>query len=62
MSPDSLRSGAASERLNAERVAAAPGPVGEFDTPVDPRFATFVATNFSEALPGPGWPPSTSWA
>lgn len=33
-----------------------PDQVGEFDSPVDPRFATFVATNFSEALPGPATP------
>jgi phosphohistidine swiveling domain-containing protein len=33
-----------------------PELVGEFDTPVDPRFGTFVATNFSEALPGPATP------
>jgi nucleoside-diphosphate-sugar epimerase/phosphohistidine swiveling domain-containing protein len=33
-----------------------PDLVGEFDTPVDPRFSTFVATNFSEALPGPATP------
>ena len=30
-----------------------PDLVGEFDTPVDSRFSVFVATNFSEALPGP---------
>ncbi|HEY3604450.1 MAG TPA: NAD-dependent epimerase/dehydratase family protein [Sporichthyaceae bacterium] len=35
---------------------AKPDHVGEFDSPVDPRFATFVATNFSEALPGPATP------
>jgi nucleoside-diphosphate-sugar epimerase/phosphohistidine swiveling domain-containing protein len=35
---------------------AKPDQVGEFDSPVDPRFATFVATNFSEALPGPATP------
>ncbi|HTC82064.1 MAG TPA: NAD-dependent epimerase/dehydratase family protein, partial [Acidimicrobiia bacterium] len=33
-----------------------PDLVGEFDTPVDARFSTFVATNFSEALPGPATP------
>jgi phosphohistidine swiveling domain-containing protein len=33
---------------------------GEFDTPVDPRFPTFVATNLSEALPGPFSPASAS--
>jgi nucleoside-diphosphate-sugar epimerase/phosphohistidine swiveling domain-containing protein len=26
---------------------------GEFDSPIDPRFPTYVATNLSEALPGP---------
>lgn len=36
--------------------AGKPDLVGEFDTPVDPRFSTFVATNFSEALPGPATP------
>ncbi|HYT40592.1 MAG TPA: NAD-dependent epimerase/dehydratase family protein, partial [Acidimicrobiia bacterium] len=33
-----------------------PDLVGEFDTPVDSRFSIFVATNFSEALPGPATP------
>ncbi|OBH06747.1 PEP-utilizing enzyme [Mycobacterium sp. E1747] len=33
---------------------------GEFDTPVDPRFPTFLATNLSEALPGPFSPSSAS--
>ncbi|MEW6475015.1 MAG: NAD-dependent epimerase/dehydratase family protein [Actinomycetota bacterium] len=33
-----------------------PDQVGEFDSPVDPRFNVFVATNFSEALPGPATP------
>ena len=28
------------------------GANGEFDTPVDPRFPAFIATNLSEALPG----------
>jgi nucleoside-diphosphate-sugar epimerase/phosphohistidine swiveling domain-containing protein len=39
------------------------GPVGnngEFDTPIDPRFPTFLATNLSEALPGPFSPSSAS--
>ncbi|OJZ74592.1 hypothetical protein BRW65_07690 [Mycobacterium paraffinicum] len=39
------------------------GPVGdngEFDTPIDPRFPTFLATNLSEALPGPFSPASAS--
>jgi nucleoside-diphosphate-sugar epimerase/phosphohistidine swiveling domain-containing protein len=39
------------------------GPVGlngEFDSPIDPRFPTFVATNLSEALPGPFSPASAS--
>lgn len=35
---------------------AKPEFVGEFDTPVDSRFSVFVATNFSEALPGPATP------
>ncbi len=38
------------------------GGNGEFDTPVDPRFPTFVATNLSEALPGPFSPSSASVA
>jgi len=33
---------------------------GEFDSPVDPRFPTYVATNLSEALPGPFSPASAS--
>ena len=33
---------------------------GEFDTPVDPRFPAFIATNLSEALPGPFTPSSAS--
>jgi nucleoside-diphosphate-sugar epimerase/phosphohistidine swiveling domain-containing protein len=33
---------------------------GEFDTPVDPRFPTYVASNLSEALPGPFSPSSAS--
>lgn len=33
---------------------------GEFDTPIDPRFPTFFATNLSEALPGPFSPSSAS--
>jgi phosphohistidine swiveling domain-containing protein len=36
------------------------GGNGEFDTPIDPRFPTFVATNLSEALPGPFSPSSAS--
>jgi nucleoside-diphosphate-sugar epimerase/phosphohistidine swiveling domain-containing protein len=40
---------------------AGPGGVnGEFDTPIDPRFPTFLATNLSEALPGPFTPSSAS--
>jgi nucleoside-diphosphate-sugar epimerase/phosphohistidine swiveling domain-containing protein len=35
---------------------------GEFDTPIDPRFPTFLATNLSEALPGPFSPCSASVA
>jgi phosphohistidine swiveling domain-containing protein len=34
--------------------------VGEFDTPIDPRFPAFAATNLSEALPGPFSPSSAS--
>ncbi len=36
------------------------GSNGEFDTPIDPRFPTFLATNLSEALPGPFSPSSSS--
>jgi nucleoside-diphosphate-sugar epimerase/phosphohistidine swiveling domain-containing protein len=36
------------------------GANGEFDTPIDPRFPTFLATNLSEALPGPFTPSSAS--
>jgi nucleoside-diphosphate-sugar epimerase/phosphohistidine swiveling domain-containing protein len=36
------------------------GANGEFDTPIDPRFPTFLATNMSEALPGPFSPSSAS--
>jgi phosphohistidine swiveling domain-containing protein/nucleoside-diphosphate-sugar epimerase len=36
------------------------GADGEFDTPIDPRFPAFVATNLSEALPGPFSPSSAS--
>ncbi len=36
------------------------GDNGEFDTPIDPRFPTFLATNLSEALPGPFSPTSAS--
>ncbi|OMC52969.1 hypothetical protein A5745_23000 [Mycobacterium sp. IS-2888] len=36
------------------------GDNGEFDTPIDPRFPTFLATNLSEALPGPFSPSSAS--
>jgi nucleoside-diphosphate-sugar epimerase/phosphohistidine swiveling domain-containing protein len=38
------------------------GGNGEFDTPIDPRFPTFLATNLSEALPGPFSPSSASVA
>ncbi|OBF09405.1 hypothetical protein A5730_08440 [Mycobacterium sp. ACS4054] len=40
--------------------AGPPGDNGEFDTPIDPRFPTFLATNLSEALPGPFSPASAS--
>lgn len=33
---------------------------GEFDTPIDPRFPAFIATNLSEALAGPFTPSSAS--
>ena len=37
------------------------GPTnGEFDTPIDPRFPAFIATNLSEALAGPFTPSSAS--
>jgi phosphohistidine swiveling domain-containing protein len=36
------------------------GSNGEFDTPIDPRFPAYVATNLSEALPGPFTPSSAS--
>jgi len=38
------------------------GSNGEFDTPIDPRFPMFLATNLSEALPGPFSPSSASVA
>ncbi len=41
-------------------LAGAAGDNGEFDTPIDPRFPTFLATNLSEALPGPFSPASAS--
>jgi nucleoside-diphosphate-sugar epimerase/phosphohistidine swiveling domain-containing protein len=44
----------------APRLAGPEGLNGEFDTPVDPRFPTFLATNLSEALPGPFSPSSAS--
>jgi nucleoside-diphosphate-sugar epimerase/phosphohistidine swiveling domain-containing protein len=42
------------------RLAGPQGVNGEFDTPIDPRFPTFLATNLSEALPGPFSPSSAS--
>ncbi|WP_204807249.1 sugar epimerase family protein [Mycobacterium riyadhense] len=42
------------------RLAGPEGDNGEFDTPIDPRFPTFLATNLSEALPGPFSPSSAS--
>lgn len=42
------------------RLAGPQGANGEFDTPIDPRFPTFLATNLSEALPGPFSPSSAS--
>lgn len=44
----------------APRLAGPQGVNGEFDTPIDPRFPTFLATNLSEALPGPFSPSSAS--
>lgn len=44
----------------APRWAGPEGLNGEFDTPIDPRFPTFLATNLSEALPGPFSPSSAS--
>lgn len=44
-----------------EPVPAGPDDVpGEFDTPIDPRFPAFIATNLSEALAGPFSPSSAS--
>ncbi|MGB8387449.1 NAD-dependent epimerase/dehydratase family protein, partial [Mycobacterium sp.] len=42
------------------RFAGPAGANGEFDTPIDPRFPTYLATNLSEALPGPFSPSSAS--
>lgn len=42
------------------RLAGPQGVNGEFDTPIDPRFPMFLATNLSEALPGPFSPSSAS--
>ena len=42
------------------RLAGPDGLNGEFDTPIDPRFPTYLATNLSEALPGPFSPSSAS--
>jgi nucleoside-diphosphate-sugar epimerase/phosphohistidine swiveling domain-containing protein len=42
------------------RLAGPEGGNGEFDTPIDARFPTFLATNLSEALPGPFSPSSAS--
>jgi nucleoside-diphosphate-sugar epimerase/phosphohistidine swiveling domain-containing protein len=42
------------------RLAGPEAQNGEFDTPIDPRFPTFLATNLSEALPGPFSPSSAS--
>jgi phosphohistidine swiveling domain-containing protein len=42
------------------RLAGPQGDNGEFDTPIDPRFPTYLATNLSEALPGPFSPSSAS--
>jgi nucleoside-diphosphate-sugar epimerase/phosphohistidine swiveling domain-containing protein len=42
------------------QLAGPQGGNGEFDTPIDARFPTFVATNLSEALPGPFSPAAAS--
>ena len=42
------------------RPAGPDGLNGEFDSPIDPRFPTFVSSNLSEALPGPFTPASAS--
>ncbi len=42
------------------RLAGPEADNGEFDTPIDPRFPTYLATNLSEALPGPFSPSSAS--
>ncbi len=42
------------------QLAGPPECNGEFDTPIDPRFPTYLATNLSEALPGPFSPSSAS--
>ena len=42
------------------RLAGPEGVNGEFDTPIDSRFPTYLATNLSEALPGPFSPSSAS--
>ena len=42
------------------KLAGPEGVNGEFDTPIDPRFPTYLATNLSEALPGPFSPSSAS--
>jgi nucleoside-diphosphate-sugar epimerase/phosphohistidine swiveling domain-containing protein len=44
----------------APRLVGPEGDNGEFDTPIDPRFPTYLATNLSEALPGPFSPSSAS--
>ena len=44
----------------ATEMAGPDGGNGEFDTPIDPRFPTYLATNLSEALPGPFSPSSAS--
>ncbi len=42
------------------RLVGPDGNNGELDTPIDPRFPTYLATNLSEALPGPFSPSSAS--
>ncbi|MCV7412986.1 hypothetical protein AWC05_11940 [Mycobacterium florentinum] len=58
--PDLPAVDAAADDGVTPRLAGPQGDNGEFDTPIDPRFPTFLATNLSEALPGPFSPASAS--
>lgn len=51
---------APSERRSGTQIAGPEGINGALDTPIDPRFPTFLATNLPEALPGPFSPSSSS--